>query len=140
MSGEAGSMSGRSGADRRRLAATVAGAADAVVSVLAAHPMRGSGPYPAGDVLAVLLGQQRILLEAVDGWEGPLAVTADGRPEPLAGELALFMSYLQLSCVLYRGLSDIPASMRADAARHLSTIHLAARRLRDRARRAARAA
>lgn len=125
--------------DRRRLADAVGEAADAIAAVLAAHPMRGSGPYPVGEVLPVLIEWQRVLLELVDGWRGPLAVTAEGRPDPLADDLALFMSYLQLSCVLYRGLTDIPAPMRADAARHLSTVHLAARRLRDRARRAARA-
>jgi hypothetical protein len=124
--------------DRRRFAAAVADAAEAVATVLGAHQVRGTEPYPISVVLPVLIEQHRVLQEAVDACAGPLAVDAAGKQDPLIGDLAGFMSYLQLLRVLYHGLEDIPDSLRVDASRNLSAAHLAARRLRDKARRQAR--
>jgi hypothetical protein len=123
--------------DRRRFAATVAEAAGAVAAVLGANPPRGSGPYPVAAVLPVLVEQHESLRAAVDAWRGPLAVDATGAEDPLAVELAGFMSCLQLLRVLHHGLDDVPDPVRVTASRHLSTTHLVARRVRDRARRRA---
>jgi hypothetical protein len=81
--------------DRRRFAAAVADAAEAVATVLGAHQLRGTEPYPISVVLPVLIEQHRVLQEAVDACAGPLAVDAAGKQDPLVGDLAGFMSYLQ---------------------------------------------
>ncbi|MEQ4304766.1 hypothetical protein ABNF97_25865 [Plantactinospora sp. B6F1] len=123
--------------DRRRLAAAVAEAAGAVVELLGAYPVRAGTPVPVAELLPPLAARHRALQEAVDGYPGPLAVDPAGRPDPLGGELAGLMSWLQLLGVLYRGLDDIPESMRITAGRSFAAAHLAARRVRDRARRLA---
>lgn len=123
--------------DRRRFAAAVADAAEAVTTVLGAHQMRGTEPYPISVVLSVLIEQHRVLQKAVDACAGPLAVDAAGKQDSFIGDLAGFMSYLQLLRVLYHGLGDIPDSLRLNASRNIAAAHLAARRVRDKARRQA---
>ncbi|GAA3782948.1 hypothetical protein GCM10022225_84040 [Plantactinospora mayteni] len=123
--------------DRRRFAVAVADAAGAVVELLGAAQPRTGVPFPIAELLPPLTVRHRALQEAVDGYPGPLAVDATGRTDPLGQELAGLMSWLQLLRVLYRGLDDIPEPMRITAGRSFSAAHLAARRVRDRARRLA---
>ncbi|MET0136245.1 MAG: hypothetical protein ABW215_21895 [Kibdelosporangium sp.] len=111
-------------------ATAVAEAAEAVATLLGANQIRGTGRYPLGEVLPGLNRQLRILQEAVDGFAGPL-------PADLAAELAAFMSHLQLLRVLYHGIEDFPDSLRVNASRDIAGTNLAARRVRDRARRLA---
>ncbi|GIG93393.1 hypothetical protein Pen02_83290 [Plantactinospora endophytica] len=115
----------------------VADAAGVAAELLGACRLRAGEPFPIAELLAPLATQHRALQEAVDGYAGPLALDATGRPDPLGGELAGLMSWLQLIGVLYRGLDDIPDPMRVQAGRTFSTAHLAARRVRDRTRRLA---
>jgi hypothetical protein len=117
---------------RDQLAGAVAAAASAVADVLGTHQLRPGVPYPIAEVLPVLIEQHRNLQELTDAWSGPLAVDENGKPDPLAGELAGFISYLQLFRVLYRGLDEIPDALRVTAGRNLATLYQAARKLRTR--------
>ncbi|MGI5146807.1 hypothetical protein ACQEVC_10540 [Plantactinospora sp. CA-294935] len=123
--------------DRRRFAADVAENAGAVAELLGAYQLRSGAPFPVAELLPPLTVRHRALQAAVDGYPGPLSVDPTGRPEPLGQELAGLMSWLQLLQVVYRGLDDIPEPLRVSAGRSLSAAHLAARRVRDRARRLA---
>ncbi|MFY1688618.1 hypothetical protein [Plantactinospora sp. WMMB782] len=123
--------------DRRRFAAVVSAAAEAVAELLGRHQVRPGTPVPLAELLPELAARHRALQTAVDGYAGPLAVDPAGRPEPLGQELAGLMSWLQLLTVQYRGLVDIPEPLRVGAGRSFSAAHLAARRVRDRARRLA---
>ncbi|GAA0247635.1 hypothetical protein GCM10010492_54180 [Saccharothrix mutabilis subsp. mutabilis] len=122
---------------RRRLAAAVVQAAEAVSDKLSEHPVRGTEPYPIGAVLPTLAEQHRALLAAVAAVDEPLAVDARGKQDPFTGDLAAFMSYLQLLVVLYHGLTEIPKPMQVNASRNISAVRLAAGKVRDRARPAA---
>lgn len=123
---------------RVRFAATVADAAHAVAAALGTHQLQGGERYPISELLALLARQHQTLQRAVDAYPGPLAVDAAGQPDPLVKDLAGLMSSLQLLRVLYHGLDDLPASLRTNASKNLSATHLAARRVRDKARRLAR--
>ncbi len=125
---------------RRTLAAAAAISAEAIVTVLAAHQIRGSDPFSVRDLLPVLNEQHGRLRAAVGEFPGPLAVDAAGRPDPLAQDLVGLMSHLEMVTVLFHGLDEIPDSLRVSAGRSLSATHLIARRVRDRASRGARAA
>ncbi|SDP94299.1 hypothetical protein [Lentzea jiangxiensis] len=113
----------------------VADAAEAIAETLGAHPPRGNQPYPISEVLPVLVRSHLALQQALEQHPGSVAVTAEGKENPLGGELAGLMSYLQLLSVLYRGLDEFPDWMKVNASRNLSAVSLAARRVRDRARR-----
>ncbi|AVT34003.1 hypothetical protein C6361_36325 [Plantactinospora sp. BC1] len=121
--------------ERRRFAAAVAEAAGEVVELLGAYQIRPGVPFPVAELLPLLTARQHALQVAVDGYPGPLAVDPAGRPDPLGGELAGLMSWLQLLRVLYRGLDDVPEPLRIAAGRSFAAAHLAARRVRDRTRR-----
>jgi hypothetical protein len=122
-------VSGPGAGTGESLADAVGRAAGAVAAVLAEHPPRARGHYPIATVLDELIRQHEVLRTAVDAHPAPPGL------HPLGAELAALMSLLQLLRVLYLRLDDIPDAMRVTAARNLASTHLAARRVRDRARR-----
>jgi hypothetical protein len=95
---------------------------------LAEHPTRAGAPYPIAAVLDELIRRHEALRAAVDAHPGPPGL------HPLGAEVAALMSLLQLLRVLYLRLDHLPDAMRVAAGRTLATTHLAARRVRDRAR------
>ncbi|MEX2971743.1 hypothetical protein [Streptomyces sp. C184] len=123
--------------DRRRFAAAVAEAAEVVAAVLGAYQSRGNEPYPIAAVLPTLAEQHQVLQELVYECEGPLTLDAAGKEDPFIGDLAALMSYLQLLRVLYHGFDVIPGVLQVNASRNIAAVHLAGRRVRDRARRQA---
>lgn len=106
-------------------------AADTVASVLAAHSLRGAGPYPIGEILPILAEQHEALRRVIANHPGPIGLDAHGKQSSLVGEIGTLYSYLALVEVLYHGLDDIPAALRPVASRTLSGTHLTARRVRD---------
>jgi hypothetical protein len=100
----------------------IAESAGRVAALLEAHPVRGSGTYPLGEVVRGLEVELGALREAVAEVSGPLGETA--------AQVALLMMCMQHFVVLFHGVEELPDSMRAQARRELATAHQTARRLR----------
>ncbi|QUQ63413.1 hypothetical protein [Kutzneria sp. CA-103260] len=93
-----------------------------IATLLAAHPVRGTGPYPIGDIVRALDAELAVLRATVAATPGPLGT--------IAPQLALLMMCLQHVVVLCHGFEDLPDDLRAQARRELTTAHQTARKLR----------
>ncbi|GAA3440055.1 hypothetical protein [Kutzneria kofuensis] len=100
----------------------IAESARRVAALLDAHPVRGTGGYPIGEVVRGLDAELAELRKAVAESPGPLG--------DIAPQVALLMMCMQHVVVLFHGFEDLPDSMRAQARRELATAHQTARKLR----------